>query len=96
MGLKSGISISPLPPPKEESLFLKLDENPVDYNTLNKLGYVYLHSNNLLKSEEYYSNGQIKRYAIYKDDWEDGKVTEWDSTGKITYEKYWKDKKEVQ
>jgi tetratricopeptide (TPR) repeat protein len=39
----------------EDSLFLKLKENPVDYNTLNKLGYVYLHSNNLLKSEEYYT-----------------------------------------
>jgi tetratricopeptide (TPR) repeat protein len=39
----------------EESLFLKLKDNPVDYNTLNKLGYVYLHSNNLLKSEEYYT-----------------------------------------
>jgi tetratricopeptide (TPR) repeat protein len=38
----------------EEILFQKLRENPLDFNTLNKLGYIYLHSNNLLKSEEFY------------------------------------------
>lgn len=38
----------------EESLFQKINENPLDFNTLNKIGYIYLHSNNLLKSEEFY------------------------------------------
>ncbi|MEK7434737.1 MAG: methyltransferase domain-containing protein [Cyanobacteriota bacterium] len=38
----------------EESLIKKLNEDPSDFNILNKLGYIYLHSNNLSKSEEIY------------------------------------------
>ncbi|GIW22598.1 MAG: hypothetical protein KatS3mg068_1605 [Candidatus Sericytochromatia bacterium] len=38
----------------EESLLKKLRDNPLDYITLNKIGYIYLHSNNLVKSEEVY------------------------------------------
>ncbi len=39
----------------EDNLLQKLKDNPLDFNTLNKLGYIYLHSNNLLRSEDYYT-----------------------------------------
>lgn len=38
----------------EDNLLNKLRENPYDFNILNKLGYIYLHSDNRVKSEEYY------------------------------------------
>jgi tetratricopeptide (TPR) repeat protein len=38
----------------EDNLLKKLKEDPLDYLTLNKIGYIYLHSDNLLKSEEVY------------------------------------------
>ncbi|MFN8670715.1 MAG: methyltransferase domain-containing protein [Candidatus Sericytochromatia bacterium] len=50
----------------EESLIKKLQETPTDFNLLNKLGYIYLHSNNLLKSEEVY----LKSINIENDQFE--------------------------
>ncbi|MFN8577550.1 MAG: hypothetical protein U0354_11895 [Candidatus Sericytochromatia bacterium] len=38
----------------EDNLLETLRENPYDFNILNRLGYIYLHSDNRVKSEEYY------------------------------------------
>jgi len=38
----------------EKTLSKILKDNPTDYNALNKLGYIYLHSNNFFKSQEFY------------------------------------------
>jgi len=38
----------------EKTLSEILKENPTDCNALNKLGYIYLHSNNFFKSQEFY------------------------------------------
>jgi tetratricopeptide (TPR) repeat protein len=50
----------------EETLIKKLDENPTEFSVLNKLGYIYLHSNNLVKSEETY----LRSIVIEKDQFE--------------------------
>lgn len=50
----------------EETLIKKLDENPTEFSVLNKLGYIYLHSNNLVKSEETY----LRSIIIEKDQFE--------------------------
>lgn len=41
---------------------------------------------------EYYSDGKMKTDAFFVDGWENGKVTQWDSLGKITKILYWKDR----
>lgn len=50
----------------EETLLKKLEENPSDYNILNKLAYIYLHSNNHIKSEELY----LRSITIYSEQFE--------------------------
>lgn len=50
----------------EETLLKKLEENPTDYNVLNKLAYIYLHSNNHIKSEELYN----RSIGIFTDQFE--------------------------
>lgn len=50
----------------EDNLLSKLKENPYDSNILNKLGYIYLHSDNRVKSEEYY----LKSIAVDKKQFE--------------------------
>lgn len=50
----------------EDNLFQKLKENRYDYNILNRLGYIYLHSDNRIKSEEFY----LKSIIIEKDQFE--------------------------
>lgn len=50
----------------EDTLLKKLEENPTDYNVLNKLAYIYLHSNNHIKSEELYN----RSISIFTDQFE--------------------------
>lgn len=50
----------------EDSLLEKLIDNPYDFNILNKLGYIYLHSDNRVKSEEYY----LKSISVEKNQFE--------------------------
>ena len=50
----------------EDNLFQKLKENSYDYHVLNRLGYIYLHSDNKTKSEEFY----LKSIAVEKNQFE--------------------------